>query len=134
MILLMPRGRARGAILAVFVLLASVLPVGCGGKEATKKEDQLYIEAQVALSEGKRDEALDKYTQSLEVKPTFYSYFARGWLYAREGKDREALADCEAGLKLEPENSDLKWLLGQIKKPPAQRFKGRDQSPPSSSK
>ena len=52
----------------------------------------------------------------------------------RQGKDREALADCEAGMKLEPENSDLKWLVGQIKKPLAQRFKGRDQSPPSSYK
>jgi tetratricopeptide (TPR) repeat protein len=129
-----PRSRAGSAVLAAIVLLASAMPIGCGGKEAKKKEDELYREAQVAISEGKTDEAIDKLTQSLEVKPTFYSYFSRALVYARQGKDREALADCEAGMKLEPENSDLKWLVGQIKKPPAQRFKGRDQSPPSSSK
>jgi tetratricopeptide (TPR) repeat protein len=129
-----PRRRDGGATLAAFVLLASALTIGCGGKEATKKEDELHREAQIAISEGKIDEAIDKLTQSLDVKPTFYSYFTRGWLYSQQGKDREALADCAAGLELEPANTDLKWLMGETKKPLAQRFKGRNQNPPSSSK
>lgn len=129
-----PQRRARHAALAAFVLLASALPLGCGEKEVKKKEDDLYREAEIAISQNKPAEAIDKLTQSIEVKPTYYAYFRRGWLYAEQGKDREAMADCEAGLKLEPTSSDLKWLAGQLKKPLTQRFKGPDQFPPSSKK
>jgi Tfp pilus assembly protein PilF len=127
--------RAPGVTLAVLVLLASTLPLGCGKKEVQKKEDELHIEAQVALSQGNMAGAIDKLTQAIEVKPTHYAYFLRGWIYAQQqGKDSEAKADCEAGLKLEPNNSDLQWLARQLKKPLAQRFKGADKDPPSSKK
>jgi tetratricopeptide (TPR) repeat protein len=93
-----------------------------------------FIAAQEALAAGDRAGAMEALTKSIEAKPTGWAYLERAKLYLEQGDDEAAIADCEAGLALDPENIDLKWLLGEAKKPKAERFKGKNAEPPSAGK
>jgi len=128
------------------LVIASLALGGCGndqlgGHDPTAEED-LFLKAQTAWGEGKNEEAIDLLQKSVETKPEPYSYFLRAKILESIGRDDEAIKDCETGLKLPKKvetnqasaHDDLQWLLGEIKKPKAQRFKGKNAMPPSGRK
>ena len=55
-------------------------------------------------------------------------------LHAQLGDDKAALADCEAALKLEPQDPDAAWIKREIAKPASERFRGKFKSSPSSNR
>jgi hypothetical protein len=99
---------------------------GCGGSEKDGSGFQhddaakLFLEAMKTRATDQAG-ALDLLNQSIDARPSYNAHFHRGWIYALQGKDAEASADVKAGLELEPESKDLKWLEGELKKPSNQR-------------
>lgn len=121
----------------ILLILLSLSVMGCGGNGAKDgsafqhgKAQTLFLEAIKARLTDK-DKALDLLNQSIEVKPTFNAYFQRGWLYALKADDAKANEDIKSGLALEPENAELKWLEGEMKKPADKR---KLDSPPGRNK
>lgn len=116
--------------------LAFAFLLGCGGgsKPADEPAVKHFIAAQEALTRGDKTAAMEALTKSIESRPNGWAYLERAKLYLEQDNDAAAIADCEAGLELEPENIDLKWLLGEAKKPKAERFKGKNAKPPSAGK
>ena len=109
---------------------------GCGGPSGPKLDNsaESFVEAQQALAEGDSARAMELLTASIEARPDAWAYFQRAQLYVAEDNDTAARADCKAGLELDPENANLVWLSGELKKPTASRFKGKFAKPPSESK
>lgn len=116
----------RLAQLAV-VAISFLLLIGCGGSgtkdgSGFQHDDaqKLFIEA-IRARPTDREKALDLLNQSIEMKPTFNAHFHRAWLYALKNDDAKANDDIKAGLTLEPDSTDLKWLEGEMKKQAGQR-------------
>lgn len=109
------------------VAISFLLLVGCGGGKSRDGSAFQHDEAQTLFIEALRArptdqaKALDLLNQSIEVKPTFNAHFHRAWLYALKNDDAKANEDIKAGLALEPESTDLKWLEGEMKKAAGQR-------------
>ena len=116
----------------VFVIL--IASTGCESKSEPERAGDLFVQAMEASVDGNLDQAIDLFSQSLEVKPQPYAYLERAKLYLKKDQADLAIADCEAGLALDSEHRDLKWLLGECKKPKDQRFQGKNAKPPSSGK
>lgn len=112
-----------------FFLLA-----GCGQKTQLDAAGEAFVVAQQALAVGDRERALANLDASIAARPDVWAYVLRARLYAEQGEDVKATEDVEAGLSLDPEQSDLLWLKKQLKKPKHSRFQGRDAAPPSVSK
>jgi tetratricopeptide (TPR) repeat protein len=116
------------SLLTRFLVLGSLAAMltGCGGGEKDGsgfQHDQaakLFLEA-MKIRPTDQAQALDLLNQSIETRPSYNAHFHRGWIYALQSKDAEAGADVKAGLELEPESKDLKWLEGELKKPANQR-------------
>jgi len=106
-----------------------VIP-GCGRKTSTSKAYNHLVAASNALSAGDKDTAFAELTASLTTSPSAWAYFERARIYLDKGQEEEALADCQKGLELDPQYPDLLWLAAELKKPPAQRFKGKFAKPP----
>lgn len=104
---------------------------GCGGtpSEPTRSYNHL-VAASEAIAAGDKEKAMTELTAVIDTSPNGWAYFERARLQLEQGKEPEAVADCQKGLELEPDNSQLKWLSGELKKPAAQRFKGRFAKPP----
>lgn len=104
---------------------------GCGGtpSEPTRGYNHL-VAASEAITAGDKEKAMTELTAVIDSSPNGWAYFERARLHLEQGKEAEATADCQAGLALEPDNSQLKWLTAELKKPAAQRFKGRFAKPP----
>jgi len=114
----------------VFGLL-SLAVAGCSdGDFEHDHVENLFI---AALDAKPVDEAkcVELMTQVIEQRPMHAAYFHRAWIYAEQGYIQQAQADVTAGLELEPENSDLLWLDGELKKPARKRSL---EMPPSSTK
>ena len=79
---------------------------------------------------GDNQTALKELDASLSLTPDPWAYYQRAKLLADMGEDDRALADCDAGLALDSEHIELKWLQGELKKPAARRFQGRNKEPP----
>ena len=108
---------------------------GCGGSQVEQIDAKNYfLEAQEALRQGDTTKAIAAFTASIESKPNAWAYMERAKLYAAAGQDQQALEDAQKAVELEPENSDTVWLVGELKKPAAQRFKGVFAVPPSARK
>jgi len=118
------------------LLLAGLLLValGCGDKQDGKftSAQESFAEAQQAIEQGDTAKAISALTTSLDTLPTVTVYLERAKLYAADGKQEEALQDCQAALELSPDNRDAKWLLTELKKPAEKRFEGKNENPPSS--
>jgi hypothetical protein len=116
----------KSAVHAGLLGLVSTLFIGCGSSQPDGSQFQhdqaatLFLEAMQARPTDQA-KALALLTQSIEARPSYNAYYQRGWIHALEGRDAEAESDVAAGLKLEPENRELKWLEGELKKPAAQR-------------
>jgi len=95
------------------------LALGCGSaepKEQVKSRD-LFIAARKAVAQGDSAAAIQALDASIEAAPSTWAYFERAKIKATTGDDEGAVADCNAGLELDPRNQDFKWLLAQLKKP-----------------
>ena len=117
-------------------LVASLLAFassGCGAPAGGDKEAavQHLSEAQKAIAAGDTAGAMTLLQASIDAQPNVWAYLERAKLNAKEGKDQEALADCEEILKLHPENRDVTWIKAELKKPADKRFQT---APPSMKK
>jgi Tfp pilus assembly protein PilF len=118
----------RWQTLALWATAAAV--GGCGAPAAKEAENHL-IAATTAMQSGDKATAISELTASIDESPNTWAYFQRARLYVMQGQNEEAAADCQKGLELDPHDRDLNWLAGELKKPPAQRFKGRFARSPS---
>jgi len=113
--------------------LALCAVAGCGKEAAipsASEAGQLYIQAMKVRIDDEQ-QCLDLLAKSIEAAPTASAHFHRGWILAKRGALDEAADGVRQGLALEPENADLLWLDGELKKPPQkQSFK----MPPSTVK
>jgi tetratricopeptide (TPR) repeat protein len=105
--------------------------IGCGTPPTQMPtSDSLYLEAQQHYAKGQNEEALTKLDSSIVAGPTAWAYFLRARIRAQQDDDQAALADCEEGLKLDPGDSKLAWLKGELGKPQQARFQGAFKDPP----
>lgn len=113
--------------------LALAVAAGCGTSEARRQREayDLFREAAQQAATGKQEAALDLYGQALTMQPSTTAYLARARLLLEMDREEEARADCEAGLKLNPDDRDLNWLAAELSKPEPRRFQGDRAEPPS---
>jgi tetratricopeptide (TPR) repeat protein len=117
-------------------VVAGLCFVGCARDEGPTLTDanKLFLEAQQSLAAGEKEKALEQLNASIAAEPMVWAYRERAKLYAEKGDDKAALADCEAALKLVPDDVDALWIKGELAKPAAQRFQGKFKTPPSSTR
>jgi tetratricopeptide (TPR) repeat protein len=115
----------------VGLISLALIAIGCGTPAAPMpSSDSLYLEAQQLYSNGENDHAIEKLNASISAGPTSWSYFLRARISAKQGNDKAALSDCEEGLKLDPADTKLAWLKGELAKPQQARFQGALKDPP----
>jgi tetratricopeptide (TPR) repeat protein len=124
-------GRRR--FLGICFLGAMALASGCGGS-VEPEELVVFKEAMAAVAAGDKAKGMELLNQCLEIKPSHYAYLERARLRMEAKEVPQAIDDCKKGLELDPQNSELQWLLSQLEKPEGQRFKGPDALPPASRK
>jgi Tfp pilus assembly protein PilF len=99
---------------------------GCGGSQPDGSQFQhdeaakLFLQA-MQIRDTDRPRSLALLNESIEARPSHNAYYHRAWIYALQGDEQKASPDVEAGLKLEPESKDLKWLEAELRKPPQKR-------------
>lgn len=103
--------------------------VGCG-KELPRSID-IHREAIQAAADNDHHTAVELLTEALESHQDARTYYDRAQSYLQIGDTEAALADCESGLALEPEDADLLWLKEEASKPRSKRFQGKNALPPS---
>jgi tetratricopeptide (TPR) repeat protein len=105
--------------------------IGCGTPPTQMPtSDSLYLEAQQHYAKGQNEEALTKLDSSIDAGPTAWAYFLRARIHTQQGNGQAALADCDEGLKLDPGDTKLTWLKGELGKPQQARFQGAFKDPP----
>ncbi|MDA1314254.1 MAG: tetratricopeptide repeat protein [Acidobacteria bacterium] len=74
-------------------------------KKRTKDEQakDLWLEGTQRLTEGRVEEAVELYEQSIAAKPTAEGYTYRGWAMSFLGRIDEAIADCKKAILIDPE-------------------------------
>lgn len=112
---------------SVLLVVMALLPFfGCGsGKPSSSKAYDHFVAASKALETGDKETAFTELSASIKVCPTDWAYFQRARLNLEKGQENEALADCNKGLELNSRSRELLWLSTELKKPAAQRFKGK---------
>ncbi len=126
-------GHAPSWLIAACALLCLLVLLGCGSDEQELGDaTEHFLAAQDALANGDADTAIQELDTSLAIQPDAWAYYERARLLAEKGDDEKASADCEAGLQLDAEHVQLKWLQGELKKSANRRFKGRNKKPPIS--
>ena len=103
---------------------------GCGSEKLPESVD-LHLEALQAASDGDHLAAIDLLTKALEQHRDAKTYFDRARSYLELDQTAAAIADCDAGLAMEPDDADLLWLKNEAEKPRLKRFKGRNGEQPS---
>jgi len=123
--------RASGARTWNWLIVLAAL-VGC---EAEKQElgsaTDHFLAAQDALAKGDNEAALKELDASILAGPDSWAYYQRARLLTDKGEVEKALADCAAGLAIDPAHVELKWLQGELNKPADRRFQGRNKEPPA---
>jgi tetratricopeptide (TPR) repeat protein len=125
--------RRRPTDLAARLVAATVAAVtwGCGNDQPKAPPAiQLFLNAQQFLAEGKPDQAFEALNASIASDPTVWAYRERAKLNDQKGNNKAAIDDCDAALKLFPNDPEILWLKGELAKPAAKRFQGRFKSPP----
>jgi hypothetical protein len=111
---------------AVLMGAVACLFVGCGDSQPDGSQFQhdqaamLFLEA-MKTRPTDQAKALELLTQSIDARPSYNAYYQRALIHGLNNRDVEAQADIAAGLELEPENRELKWLEGELQKPANQR-------------
>jgi Tfp pilus assembly protein PilF len=114
-------------------IVAVTVAVGCGGSSEPKVPEsaQLLVQARQAMGEGNTEKALEALDASIASAPNTWAYLERARIRATKGEDDAARADCAEVLKLAPENRDVPWIQGELKKPVGKRFQGKFAIAPS---
>jgi tetratricopeptide (TPR) repeat protein len=117
---------------SILVLLAAIIPIlGCGGSTSTSDAYDHFIAAANAINAGDKETAFSELNATIESSPSAWAYFERARIKLDRGQEQDAIADCQQGLALDPKDRKLLWLSAELKKPAAQRFKGRFAKPPA---
>jgi tetratricopeptide (TPR) repeat protein len=69
-------------------------------KEEATRWWRMAYQAQV---DGRLEEAIRLYTESIEIYPTAEAYTFRGWAKSYQGRLDEAIADCHHAIEVDPE-------------------------------
>ena len=69
-------------------------------KEEAMRWWQMAYQAQV---DGRLEEAIQLYTESIEIYPTAEAYTFRGWAKSYQGRLDEAIEDCHHAIRVDPE-------------------------------
>ncbi|MFO0790983.1 MAG: hypothetical protein U0805_16105 [Pirellulales bacterium] len=105
--------------------------LGCGSSTSGTAGYNHLVAAADALAANDKEKAYSELSASIDTSPSVWAYFERARLNVEKGDENAASADCAEGLKLDPKYRDLLWLSGELKKPAAQRFKGKFAKPPA---
>lgn len=106
------------------ILTATILFCGgCGGDgDDVPASAALIVEARQAIDAGDTTKAMESLDASIAAEPTAWAYALRARVQAEAGSDDAALADCDAGLKLDETNEELMWIKSELRKPKEKRF------------
>src|SRR5260370_33612270 len=63
----------------------------------------LWDQGAKCLNEGRTDDAIDLFEQSIAVKPTDEGHTFRGWALSHLGRLDEAIDDCKQAIQLDPD-------------------------------
>lgn len=74
-----------------------------GGPDGQRRAIELWHKAYELHMEGRLDEAIELYTQSIEACPTAEAYTFRGWARAHMDQVDEAIADCHRAIAVDPD-------------------------------
>jgi tetratricopeptide (TPR) repeat protein len=108
---------------------------GCSSDEVELGDaTEHFLAAQEALDKGDQATALNELNLSIELQPDAWAYYQRAQILAEQKQFDAALADCRAGLELDPQHEQLKWLAGELRKPADRRFQGKNANPPGPKK
>ena len=72
-------------------------------KESLEKAVRLFHDAYRVQMEGKLDEAVRLYRESIALRPTAEAHTFLGWTYSFQGKYEEAIAECQKAIAVDPE-------------------------------
>jgi len=110
--------------------------VGCGGPGSGPQHDEaaLYAEAVQAALDGNGSRAVDLLKTLIVANPRPAYFLAAGVERLKAGDAEGAAGHARAGLDVEPDDEDLRWLEGMAKKLAAGGPVPADPHPPSSRK
>jgi tetratricopeptide (TPR) repeat protein len=72
-------------------------------KESLEKAVRLFHDAYRVQMEGKLDEAVQLYRESIASRPTAEAHTFLGWTYSFQGKYDEAIVECQKAIAVDPE-------------------------------
>jgi tetratricopeptide (TPR) repeat protein len=72
-------------------------------KESLEKAVRLFHDAYRVQMEGKLDEAVRLYRESIASRPTAEAHTFLGWTYSFQGKYDEAIVECQKAIAVDPE-------------------------------
>lgn len=109
---------------------------GCGGPGSGPQhhEATLYAQAIQASLDGNGSRAVELLTTLIAANPRPAYFLAAGIERLKAGDAEGAAGDARAGLDVDPDDEDLRWLEGMAKKLAAGGPIPADPSPPSSQK
>jgi Tfp pilus assembly protein PilF len=65
--------------------------------------EKFFQEAYQKQADGKIDDAINLYRKSIELYPTAEAHTFLGWAYSFKGHYEEAIRECRAAIKIDPE-------------------------------
>ena len=68
-----------------------------------KQAKELWLRGTQRLNDGRVQEAVELYDESIEAKPTAEGYTYRGWAVSSLGRIDEAIDDCKKAIRIDPE-------------------------------
>src|ERR1051325_6723546 len=72
-------------------------------KETLEKAMRLFHEAYRFQMQGKLDEAVRLYRESISAHPTAEAHTSLGWTYSFQGRYEEAIAECQRAIAVDPD-------------------------------
>jgi tetratricopeptide (TPR) repeat protein len=72
-------------------------------KQTLDKAVRLFHEAYRFQMQGKLDEAVRLYRESISIHPTAEAHTFLGWTYSFEGRYEEAIAECQRAIAVDPD-------------------------------
>jgi hypothetical protein len=123
------------ALACVMGLTLSLTFVGCGGGTAGAPDEMTELSAiMTEINSGDKKAGKEQLDAFIEEHSNSMALTARAKIRVEERDFAGAMADCEKGLQIHPQDRELTWLLTELKKPEAQRFKGAAANSPRAAK
>jgi len=71
--------------------------------QAKKIAQDIFRKAYDFQMSGELEEAIDQYKRSIEIFPTAEAHTFLGWTYSFQGRYEEAISECRAAIKVDPD-------------------------------